>query len=217
MKNLPQDFYGTTGIYKPVGPSSHNMIYRARHWTGVKKIGHAGTLDPLAEGVLVIAIGREHTKQLSKFLTKEKEYVTEIFLGQTSTTDDSEGKKTIVSVQKPSEIFEISQTLEKFIGEIWQTPPLFSAVKINGQEAYKYARKGEHVLLKPRKRQVKEIELLEYSWPLLKLRVITGSGVYIRALARDIGGELGVGGYMHRLIRTKVAQYTLEECYQLPN
>lgn len=217
MRKLEKSFRGVVGVYKPVGPTSHDVVDRVRQITGEKRVGHAGTLDPLAKGVLVVAVGREFTKQLSEHVGQEKEYVAEVKLGETSTTDDSEGIKTpsnsAFGKGGESPDFEtIKKIAGSFVGEIWQTPPLYSAVKVKGKEAYKYARKGEEVMMEPRKREVNEIEVLEYKWPILKIRVVTGKGVYVRSLARDIGAKLGVGGYMASLVRTRVGNFGLSDC-----
>jgi tRNA pseudouridine55 synthase len=200
---------GFFAINKPVGPTSHDIIARLRKKTGVKKIGHAGTLDPLASGVLVVAIGRKYTKQLDKLVQKEKEYIAKIKFGYYSTTDDEEGDK-----EKVNNIFEVDKSqiqkiLLKFIGQIKQIPPVYSAVKISGQPAHRRVRRGEKVELGERQVEIKEIEILGYEWPILKLRVVCGPGVYIRALARDIGKELGVGGYLASLVRTRVGENKL--------
>lgn len=195
-------------VWKPKGPTSHDVINQIRKITGEQKVGHAGTLDPLASGVLVVGIGRAATKELKKAVGSEKEYLATIRLGMTSTTDDEEGKKTIISDQLPVTGDRLKEKIQKFVGKIEQVPPAYSAVKVKGQEAYKRARKGERVELEPRRVEIKNIETLEYRWPLLKLRVITGPGVYIRSLARDIGNGLGVGGYLFDLERTRVGDYT---------
>ncbi len=122
-------------VYKPKGPTSHDVINRLRKETGVKKIGHAGTLDPLASGVLVVGVGREATKQLGQIVKKEKEYIAKIRLGMTSTTDDEEGQKKEVKVSKIPNFEEVEQAVSKFEGEILQTPPIYSAIKIKGQPA----------------------------------------------------------------------------------
>jgi len=176
--------------------------------TGIKKVGHAGTLDPLARGVLVIGIGRDGTKNLGNIVKKEKEYLATIKFGSTSVTDDAEGEKTKIMVLKKPTLNEIKKILKKFRGKIFQTPPIFSAIKIQGREAYKLARKGEAVVLKPRRVEIKKIELLTYKWPYLKLKVVTGPGVYVRSLARDIGSKLKVGGYLFSLERTRVGDFT---------
>jgi len=202
---------GIYAVYKPKGPTSHKIINQLRRKTGVKKIGHAGTLDPLASGVLVVGIGREATKKLASIVKKEKEYLAKIRLGMTSTTDDEEGEKTKVKVSRIPTFKEIQKAVAKFEGEILQTPPIYSAVKINGQKAYKLARKGQKPKLEPRKVLIKEIKILEYEWPYLKLRIVTGPGVYIRALARDLGQLLKTGGYLAELERTRVGDFTKED------
>ena len=207
-------------IYKPEGPTSNDVVQMVKRATGAKKVGHAGTLDPLARGVLVLGIGREATKKLSEVVRKEKEYVASIKLGQTSITDDQEGvsakaqEESKNTVDRPGQQ-KIDKILQKFVGKITQTPPLYSAVKIKGKEAYKYARRGQKVELTPRVVEIKSIELLEYEWPVLKIKVITGPGVYIRSLARDIGQELGTGAYLADLERTRVGQWTKDKAVSL--
>ena len=209
---------GIFAVYKPKGPTSHDIIDKLRKKTGVKKIGHAGTLDPLASGVLVVGVGREATKQLGNIVKKEKEYLAKIRLGMTSTTDDEEGEKVVVvalsNAKRLLKVLEVEKAVLKFRGEILQTPPIYSAVKVKGKEAYKLARKGQTPKLKPRKVLIKEIEILNYKWPYLKLRVVTGPGVYIRALARDIGKTLKTGGYLAELERTRVGDFTKENAVQ---
>ena len=198
-------------IFKPIGPTSFNIIAQVKKVTGIKKVGHAGTLDPLAEGILVVGIGRESTRKLFAELEKEKEYETLIELGKTSTTDDSEGEKTIQKVSRVPQVSRVSQALKQFIGEIWQMPPQYSAVKSGGVESYKNARKGKKTILGKRQVLIKDIEILNYSWPFLKLKVITGPGVYIRSLARELGEQLKTGGYVKELKRTRVGEYTIND------
>ena len=199
-------------ILKPKGPTSFNIISQVKKATGIKKVGHAGTLDPLASGVLVIGIGRDSTRKLFQELEKEKEYEVLIKLGETSETDDEEGEKTVWEVNRIPDVSEVKKSLEKFIGEIWQMPPIYSSVKRGGVRAYEDARKGRKVVLGKRQVLIKEIEILEYAFPLLRLRVLTGPGVYIRSLARELGEELKVGGYVKELIRTRVGEYRIEDC-----
>ena len=201
-------------IWKPKGPTSNDVVQDVKRITGGKKVGHAGTLDPLAEGVLVIGIGREGTKNMSVEVKKEKEYLAKVKLGETSITDDEEGEKTAVSDKKPDKA-DITDIMRKFIGKIKQVPPIYSAIKVSGKEAYKFARQGEKPVLLERDADIKEIEVLSYEWPYLELRVVTGPGVYIRALARDIGKELGVGGYLAGLKRTRVGDFTADEALNL--
>ena len=197
-------------IWKPVGPTSHDVVNAVRRATGERRVGHGGTLDPLAEGVLVIAVGREATKELSTIVAKEKEYETTITLGATTTTYDAEGEKTKVNVSSPPTQETIESALKKFIGDIKQTPPPFSAIKVSGTPAYKLARAGKNADLKPRSVNIKNIEILSYKWPELTLRVTTGPGVYIRSIAHDLGTALGTGGYISKLTRTRVGEYTRE-------
>ncbi len=206
---------GIFGIYKPKGPTSHDIINQFREITGIQKIGHAGTLDPLAEGVLVIAIGKNNTKKLFSLVKKEKEYLATIKLGEESSTDDQEGEKTTFEVANPPELKEIKRIIIDFKGEIMQKPPTFSAVKISGERSYKLARKGEKPEPASRKVIVKEIEIVDYEYPYLKLKIVTGPGVYIRSLARDIGKELEIGGYLTELKRIRVGNFNIENSLTL--
>ncbi|MBI2426573.1 MAG: tRNA pseudouridine(55) synthase TruB [Candidatus Kerfeldbacteria bacterium] len=208
MKNL-------VAIYKPKGPTSHDVVDAVRRATGVKKVGHAGTLDPLARGVLVVAIGREATKLLSVTVQKDKEYVAIIRLGTTSHTDDAEGllTKTPKPFSRPSP-GEVTPVVMKYKGTFAQIPPAFSAVKNKGLKAYFLARAGKIPVLKPRAVTIYDIEILDYTWPDLRLRVHCGPGVYIRSLARDIGSALGTGGYLADLERTRVGEWTSERALQ---
>ncbi len=202
-------------LYKKRGETSRDVVNKVKAVTRVKKTGHAGTLDPLAAGILIVASGREDTKKLHTSLFEEKEYIAVIKLGETSTTDDSEGEKEKVSVKRHPKIKEVKKVCESYVGEISQIPPLYSAVKVNGYESYKLARKGVSVEHKERKVEIKEIELLDYQYPLLKIRVVTGSGVYIRSLARDIGCLLVGGAYLQYLVRTRVGDFILKDCINL--
>lgn len=204
-------------IIKPKGPTSHDIVDQVRKITGVRKVGHAGTLDPLASGVLVIGITREGTKQMSELVKTGKEYLAKVKLGQTSSTDDEEGEKTetFQTSQTKPDLPDIKDVLPQFIGNIKQVPPIYSAVKIKGKSAYKYARKGEELKLEPREVEIKEIEIISYEWPNVHLRIVTGSGVYIRSLARDIGESLGTGAYLAGLERIRVGQYTKDDALTL--
>ena len=201
------------GIYKPKGITSHDVVDKVRRITGIKQVGHAGTLDPLAKGVLVIGIGKS-TKQLNQIVAKEKEYLAEIFLGEFSKTDDAEGERKKIEFDIPN-LKDIKKTVLSFQGEIMQKPPQYSAIKVSGVPAYKLARKGIRVELKPRKVLIKEIEILDYSFPILKLRVVTGPGTYIRSLARDIGKQLKTGAYLSNLERTRVGEFDIKVCLSL--
>lgn len=202
-------------IYKPKGRTSNDIVNEVKEITGIKKVGHAGTLDPLATGILVVGVGREATKKLKDIVKDEKEYLTTIRLGVESTTDDEEGGKTEIKPKKIPAEKEIKKVIAEFEGIISQVPPIFSAVKVKGREAYKLARKGQKVSLKPREVEIKKIEILDYKWPFLKLKAITGPGVYIRSIARDIGKKLKTGGYVYELERTRVGDFTKEKAVKV--
>jgi tRNA pseudouridine55 synthase len=214
---------GVFAIYKEEGMTSHDVVDAVRRLTGQQRVGHAGTLDPCAKGVLVIGVGRAATRQLRSIAGTEKEYITRVKLGWRSTTEDREGKKEQVfwttqdrglktapsSGQIPSEE-QVRQALTYFRGTTEQRPPAFSAIKVRGRAAYKLARKGREIELPPRKVEVKETELLEYAWPHVDVRLVTGPGFYVRSFARDLGDLLGTGGYMEELERIRVGTYTKE-------
>ncbi|HMB25958.1 MAG TPA: tRNA pseudouridine(55) synthase TruB [Patescibacteria group bacterium] len=206
---------GIVAINKPKGLSSHDIVDQVRKITGERRIGHAGTLDPLASGVLVVAIGRENTKKISSIVKTEKEYLGEIKLGMVSATDDAEGPLEKVEVKKIPTFSEVQKAVNKFIGKIEQKPPIYSAIKIKGKKAYELARKGKNPKLKIREVYIGDIKILNYSWPILKLEITCGPGTYIRSLARDIGDELGVGGYVKELKRTKVGDYKIKNSLDL--
>ena len=199
-------------INKPSGWTSFDVVAKIRNKLGVKKVGHTGTLDPMATGVLVLCLGKA-TKLAQEITGTDKEYTGEVTLGATSTTDDAEGKISQIKNYKLkiTNSKEIQNVLKQFQGTIQQVPPIFSAKKIKGQRAYKLARKGEKVELKPVEITIHELELLDYKWPVIHVRVLCSKGTYIRSLARDIGKELGVGGYLSKLERTKVGKYTIDQ------
>lgn len=201
------------GIIKPKGPTSNDVVQEVKKITG-EKVGHAGTLDPLASGVLVLGIGKD-TKKLNEVVRKEKEYISIFKLGEYSETDDEEGEKMKMEIKEIPDRNKVKIVVEKFVGEIYQKPPKYSAVKVKGREAYKLARKGEDVFLEPRKVKVEDIEILGYDYPFLELKIITGPGVYIRSLARDIGKELKTGGYVVKLERTRVGDFNKNNSYML--
>lgn len=202
-------------IYKPKGPTSHDIIDEIRKITGERRVGHAGTLDPLARGVLVIGVGREATKKLNEVVKKEKEYIAEIKFGEESSTDDEEGEKTACEAKLIPDAEQINSVVKTFCGIVEQAPPAYSAIRIGGKKAYELSRRGKPPEMKPRKVEIKKIEILNYKWPILKIRVVTGPGVYIRALARDIGRKLSVGGYLVDLERTRVGEFTKEKAIDM--
>ena len=208
-------------IDKPAGWTSFDIVakirgmIRARYQAqGIKptkrqlKVGHTGTLDPFATGLVIILLG-DACSRSDEFLKLDKVYEATIRLGQTSTTGDPEGEITDVSTSEPTRDI-ISDALKQFVGEITQIPPAFSAIKINGQRAYKLARAGKEVEIPSRQVTIHSIELIDYSYPELRIRTHVSSGTYIRTLAEDIGKALGTGAYCTALRRTKVGEYTID-------
>lgn len=244
-------------VDKPAGMSSFGVVARVRRklseeagMVSVKgkdgvvrqkrkkvKVGHTGTLDPFATGLLILLVGKG-TKRANEFLKLDKEYIATLRLGVVSTTGDPEGEKLILAsslsladarsvVDLTDERFRdkiperivrekpnkeaVEKCVEKFVGENLQRVPAFSAVKINGQRAYKLAREGKEVEMPVRKVKIYELEILKYEWPELVIRCKVSSGTYIRALAEDIGKALGTGAYLTALRRTKVGEYEVED------
>lgn len=209
-------------IYKPYKWTSFQIVNKVRYHLsrklGVKrfKVGHAGTLDPLATGVLLLCTGKA-TKRIEELQAHTKEYVAELMLGATTPSFDMEHP---VNATFPTEhITEetIRNVLGQFIGDIAQRPPLFSACKVDGKRAYDLARKGSDMELAPKQIHIDEIELLECNLPQIKIRVVCGKGTYIRSLARDIGEALNSGAYLTSLTRTRVGDYKIEECLSPDN
>ncbi len=208
---------GVLNVAKPAGATSFAIVKRLRDVTGAKRVGHAGTLDPLATGVLPILF--ESATRLADYAHQlPKTYAAEVHFGSTTETDDAEGERHRVA--DPSGITEtqVKDVLSRFVGTIWQEPPAFSAVKVAGERAYERARKGD--LERPAARQVEvhSAELLEFRGgqdAVATVRVVCGSGTYLRSLARDIGAALGVGGYLGRLVRTAYGPLRIEDATQL--
>jgi tRNA pseudouridine55 synthase len=200
---------------KDLGWTSFDLVSRVRNTlyktTGIKKlkVGHAGTLDPLATGLLILCTGKA-TKQIETYQAEEKEYIATLKLGATTpsfdleTEEDSQNDFTFISEGL------LKSTLEKFVGEIDQVPPVFSAVKVKGKRAFDYARKGEALELKSRKIVIKDIELISFELPTAEIKVVCSKGTYIRSLARDIGEELQCGAYLIGLKRTRIGNYKVE-------
>ncbi|HSX46658.1 MAG TPA: tRNA pseudouridine(55) synthase TruB [Patescibacteria group bacterium] len=202
-------------VDKPSGWTSFDIVAKIRgqikRETGLKKpkVGHAGTLDPLATGLMIILVG-SYTKRAGEFSKLDKVYEVTMKLGQTSTTGDDEGEKTSVSAYEPS-TEELNDVLARFTGEIMQTPHAYSAIKVNGQRAYKLARAGKEVTIEPRKVTIYELRDVEYRYPEVKFTTKVSSGTYIRSLVEDIGKTLNTGAYMSALRRTKVGQFSLAD------
>jgi len=199
-------------INKPAGWTSFDVVAKLRKITGIKKIGHCGTLDPLATGVLIVAIGREATREIDRFHNLNKTYLASAEFGKISDTYDSEGmiENSIDADFLPPSLELLNSECKKFIGEIEQYPPKFSAKKIEGVAAYKLARQGKIVELKSATVVIKEIDIIEYSYPRLQFRVKCGSGTYIRSLIHDLGQAIGCGAIMTGLAREAIGNATLD-------
>ena len=200
-------------VNKPIGITSFDIIRTLRRVGPEQKIGHAGTLDPLASGLMLLLFGTA-TKQASSLSGLDKRYEAEVCLGSNSTTGDNEGEKTTVSDRVPI-IDEIVTALARLTGEISQTPSVYSAIKINGQEAYKHARAGRDVEMPSRTVTVHELRATDYNYPQLELDCFVSSGTYVRSLASDLGELLGTGAYLSGLVRTEVGKYSLSQALAL--
>ncbi len=215
--HLPNPIYhgamdGLLLINKPAGWTSFDVVAKARGLlsksAGHKiKVGHSGTLDPFATGLLILLIGK-YTKRSDQFLKLDKTYEATLCLGKTSTTGDPEGEITSVNDHQPTHE-EVVSTLNTFIGQLSQTPPIFSAIKVDGQRAYKLARAGKAPVMEPRNVTIHSLDLISYDYPKIKIQTSVSSGTYIRSLAVDIGVTLGVGAYLSELRRTKIEGYDL--------
>lgn len=197
-------------INKPKTWTSNDVTVYLRRATKTKKVGHAGTLDPFATGLLIVGIGRDSTKRLDEFKALPKTYIATIKLGAVSDTQDSTG--TITQYESSNikpDIGDIKQTLQSFLGKQTQIAPMYSAKKIQGQKLYNLAREGVELERKPHEVEIFSIDLLEYNYPYLKIEVKCGAGTYIRTLAQDIGEKLGVGAYCDELERTKIGDYSV--------
>ncbi|HBB02246.1 MAG: tRNA pseudouridine synthase B, tRNA pseudouridine55 synthase [Candidatus Peregrinibacteria bacterium GW2011_GWF2_38_29] len=214
------DLNGFLIVDKPTEMTSFKVIDYLRRVTGVRKIGHGGTLDPFATGVLIIAIGKA-TKRLDEFLGSDKIYLAKVRFGAVSDTYDRDG--VIVPYEKGAKSFDVSRVsldvikkvVQQFVGDIEQMPPKFSAIKIKGRRAYDYARKGVEIEMTARKVKVYDIEVVDYKWPDLDIRVRCGKGTYIRSLAFDIGEKLGCGAYLQELRRESVGDFDLRRATKL--
>lgn len=174
------------------------------------KVGHAGTLDPFATGLLILLVGKEYTRRAGEFSKLDKTYEVTMRLGAKSSTGDPEGEITEVTGPEPSPE-ELQAAIDKFKGEIEQVPPAFSAIKVNGQRAYKLARAGKEVAIEPRKVRINRLEIIEYRYPEVKLIADVSSGTYIRTLVEDIGAQLHTGAYTTELRRTSIDKFSIKD------
>lgn len=202
--------------------TSFDLVRKLRNFlcreTGIKKlkIGHAGTLDPKATGLMIICTGKE-TKNIDLLQAKEKEYVATIKLGATTPSYDLETPENEIFPTDNLTLEFVTEKLKNFIGEIDQVPPLFSAVKVEGKRAYEHARKGNNVVLQPKKITISELEILNFSKDEIVLRIVCSKGTYIRALARDLGVALKSGAYLVGLCRTRIGEMKLKDAWELQN
>lgn len=196
-------------VDKPAGKTSFDMVAQVRRRLRVQKVGHAGTLDPFATGLLILLVGREYTRFSDRFLQCDKEYLCEVRLGEATDTHDTEGKVIFSSDYVPT-LEEVEEGLSRFQGEVEQVPPMFSAKKINGQKLYHLARKGQTVERQPVTIRL-ETTLIEYAYPLLSLSVKCSKGAYMRVLADDLGKLLGCGAHLQALKRTQCGALSVEQ------
>ena len=205
-----------------MGITSHDVVDRIRRITGEQRVGHAGTLDPLASGLLIIGVGRDATKHMQELAGLNKEYLATFILGASSETDDAEGK---IQALPPKTITEeeLKSAISKLTGNLEQMPPRFSAKKVHGQKSYEAARLGQTLEIKPSQITVYEISLKnQLTFPAttpfrLDVLITCSTGTYIRALARDLGQLLGTGGYVEKLRRTKIGNFKIEQAVLLDN
>ena len=206
-------YNGIMNVYKEAGYTSHDVVARLRGICKQKKIGHTGTLDPDAAGVLPVCLGNG-TKLCDMLADRDKEYVAELLLGVETDTQDTTGRVTAEhSVEITEE--EIHRICRSFLGEYEQTPPMYSALKVNGKKLYELAREGREVERRARRVKIREIEILALELPLVRMRVVCSKGTYIRTLCHDIGEQLGCGGAMESLTRSRVGIFGIEEALTL--
>ncbi len=206
--------FGFLNVYKPKGITSHDVVSALRRITKVKQIGHTGTLDPFAEGVLPICIGK--ATRLIEYLDDDKAYTGTIQLGSSTTTYDLEGEEVNFSDKKVT-LNEIEAALDKFRGEIEQLPPIYSAIKVNGKKLYDYAREGKEVKIEPRRVNISKLEILEYDETnrRLTLHIECSKGTYIRSIAHDLGTELTTFGHLVKLVRVKAGMFEVNNAVSL--
>lgn len=206
--------FGFINVHKPTGITSHDVINKLRRLLSIKQVGHGGTLDPLAEGVLPVAVGP--ACRLLRFLPQDKTYVAEILLGQQTTTDDIEGDTIRSGDTSAISDEQIRAALKRFEGEIDQVPPNYSAIHVDGKRAYELARAGNTAVeIKPRRVTISKLEILDINLPIVKARIACSSGTYIRSIARDLGDDLGCGGCLKSLLREQAGLFHLDKSLTL--
>lgn len=212
---MQQDAYGEVFLIdKPLEWTSFDVVKKVRNALRIKKVGHAGTLDPLASGLLIVCAGKM-TKQIDGFMGQEKEYTGTFVIGATTESFDLE--KPILPVADPSHISleQVQEVVNQLTGYIFQIPPMHSAIKVDGKRVYVSARAGIEVKMDPRPVEVREFEITRFEGGEIDFRISCSKGTYIRSLARDLGEQLGVGAYLKALCRTRIGTYTLQEAKTL--
>lgn len=206
--------FGFLNVYKPTGKTSHDVVAIVRRITKIKQIGHTGTLDPFAEGVLPICIGK--ATRLIEYLNDEKAYIGTIQFGSSTTTYDTEGE-VVKTSDKIVTQEDLEENLKFFRGEIEQLPPIYSAIKVNGKKLYEYARAGQEVKIEPRKVTIFELELVNFNQAAQKaeIKIVCSKGTYIRSIANDLGEKLGTFGHLIKLVRIKAGDFYVEDSIKL--
>jgi tRNA pseudouridine55 synthase len=197
-------------INKPIEWTSFDVVRKIRNMIRIKKVGHAGTLDPLATGLLIVCTGK-FTKKINEYMAQEKEYIGTFTLGATTPTYDLESEPQNFKDTSSITDEQIHEATKQFIGEIMQVPPAHSAIKIDGKRVYELARKGKEVKMEPRKLVIKEFEITKIDMPVVAFKVVCSTGTYIRSLANDFGAALGCGAYLSSLCRTRIGEHKLED------
>lgn len=201
-------------INKPLEWTSFDVVRKLRAQMKIKKVGHAGTLDPLATGLLILCTGK-FTKRINEFMAQEKEYTGTITLGSTTPTYDLESEPENFRDYTAITPVQLEAVTKTFTGEILQVPPIHSAIKKDGKRVYELARRGEQVELEPRKITIKVFEITAIEMPLVYFRVVCSTGTYIRSLANDVGAALGCGGHLSSLCRTRIGEFTLDKAMNM--
>jgi tRNA pseudouridine55 synthase len=209
-----KEIEGVLLVDKPAGMTSHDVVYKLRRKLGMQRIGHAGTLDPMATGVLVMLVGK--ATRISQYLISvDKVYEGEVTLGVTTNSQDAEGEVLTTMPVPPLTEAQVRDVMKTFLGDQYQTPPMFSAIKIDGVPLYKKARQGEEVEREPRFIRVSAFELLSFALPKLTFRLACTKGTYVRTVAHDLGQKLGCGGHLSALRRTGSGKFTIAQCTPL--
>ena len=213
MQNITENIFQQGQVLlinKPLDWTSFDVVRKVRNLVKIKKVGHAGTLDPLATGMLIVCTGK-FTKRINEYMAQEKEYTGTITLGAITPTYDLESEPQDGKPYEHITKAEIDKAVLQFIGDIQQLPPAHSAIKVDGKRLYELARQGKEVKLEPRNIRISECEITRVDLPVLEFRVVCSTGTYIRSLANDLGQALGCGGYLSSLCRTRIGEFTLDQ------